>query len=259
MIDRSGEFKAGQGMLVFGFHSVTSRLRQSAASVKELYVASGRDDGRVRDLLAAAAHAGVEARRIDGARLDRMCPNRRHQGVVAIVEARPPSLDLDQLLDGIDGPPLLLLLDGVTDPRNLGACLRVADGAGVHGVIAPKDHACPLNETVIQTASGAAESVPYVMVTNLARTIDVLQERFITVIGTADESTQTLYDAEIPASVAWVLGAEGVGLRRLTRERCDALVSIPMAGQVESLNVSVATGVVLYETVRRTRLAVPPA
>lgn len=242
-------------MLVFGFHSVTSRLRQSGASVRELYVASGREDGRVRDLLAAAARAGVEARRVDAARLDRLCPNRRHQGVVAIVEAMPPSIGLDDLLDRIEGPPLLLLLDGVTDPRNLGACLRVADGAGVHGVIAPKDHACPLNETAIQTASGAADTVPYVMVTNLARTIDELQERHITVIGTADEATQTLFEAEVPAAVAWVLGAEGVGLRRLTRERCDYLVSIPMVGQVESLNVSVATGIVLYETLRRTRLS----
>jgi 23S rRNA (guanosine2251-2'-O)-methyltransferase len=241
-------------MLIFGFHSVTSRLRQSAASVKELYVDARRDDGRVRDLLGAAGRAGVEARRIDAARLDKMCPNRKHQGVVAIVEASLPSLGLDELLDRIEGPPLLLLLDGITDPRNLGACLRVADGAGVHGVIAPKDHACPLNETAIQTASGAADTVPYVMVTNLARTIDTLQERFITVIGTADEAPQTLYEAAIPASVAWVLGAEGVGLRRLTRERCDALVSIPMAGQVSSLNVSVAAGIVLFETVRRTRL-----
>lgn len=241
-------------MLIFGFHSVTSRLRQSAASVKELYVDARRDDGRVRDLLGAAGRAGVEARRVDAARLDKMCPNRKHQGVVAIVEASLPSLGLDELLDRIEGPPLLLLLDGITDPRNLGACLRVADGAGVHGVIAPKDHACPLNETAIQTASGAADTVPYVMVTNLARTIDTLQERFITVIGTADEAPQTLYEASIPASVAWVLGAEGVGLRRLTRERCDALVSIPMAGQVSSLNVSVAAGIVLFETVRRTRL-----
>lgn len=242
-------------MLVFGFHSVTSRLRQSAASVRELYVATGREDGRVRDLLAAALRAGVEPRRVESSRLDRMCPHRRHQGVVAIVEAMPPSVGLIDLLDRIEGPPLLLLLDGVTDPRNLGACLRVADGAGVHGVIAPKDHACPLNETAIQTASGAADTVPYIMVTNLARTIDELEDRSITVIGTADEAPQTLYEAEVPASVAWVLGAEGVGLRRLTRERCDRLVSIPMVGTVESLNVSVATGIVLYETLRRTRLA----
>jgi 23S rRNA (guanosine2251-2'-O)-methyltransferase len=244
-------------VLVFGFHSVTSRLRSQAASVKELYVDARREDGRMRELLSAAAQAGVEARRVDGARLDKLCPNRRHQGVVAIAEAQPLRVGFDELLDAIEGPPLLLLLDGVTDPRNLGACLRVADGAGAHAVIAPKDHACPLNEAAIQTASGAAESVPYIMVTNLARTIDELQERRITVIGTADGTEATLYDIEVPASVAWVLGAEGVGLRRLTRERCDSLVSIPMAGQVSSLNVSVAAGVVLYETLRRTRLGAP--
>jgi 23S rRNA (guanosine2251-2'-O)-methyltransferase len=244
-------------VLLFGFHSVTSRLRSQAASVKELYVDARREDGRMRELLSAAAQAGVEARRVEGARLDKLCPNRRHQGVVAIAEAQPLRVGFDELLDEIEGPPLLLLLDGVTDPRNLGACLRVADGAGAHAVIAPKDHACPLNEAAIQTASGAAESVPYIMVTNLARTIDELQERRITVIGTADGTEATLYDIEVPASVAWVLGAEGVGLRRLTRERCDTLVSIPMAGQVSSLNVSVAAGVVLYETMRRTRLGAP--
>jgi 23S rRNA (guanosine2251-2'-O)-methyltransferase len=240
-------------MLIFGFHSVTSRLRQAAGSVRELYVDARRDDGRARDLLALAAKLGIDARRVDVARLDRMCPSRRHQGVVAIVESRPPVMGLEDLLDSIEGPAFLLVLDGVTDPRNLGACLRVADGAGVHAVIAPKDHACPLNETAIQTASGAADSVPYIMVTNLARSIDVLEDRSITVIGTADGAEQSLYEADIPASVAWALGAEGVGLRRLTRERCDRLVSIPMAGQVESLNVSVAAGIVLFETVRRTR------
>lgn len=242
------------GMTMFGFHPVTARLRQAPESVRELYVDAKRDDTRMRDLIGLAKAAGVEARRVEATRLDRMCPQRTHQGVVAFVTAQPATLDLDELLDRIEGPPLLLLLDGVTDPRNLGACLRVADGAGVHGVIAPKDHACPLNETAIRTASGAADSVPYVMVTNLARTIDTLEERHITVMGAADEATQTLYQADIPAAVAWVLGAEGVGLRRLTRERCDTLVSIPMVGQVSSLNVSVAAGVVLYETLRRTRL-----
>lgn len=240
-------------MLIFGFHSVTSRLRQAAGSVRELYVDARRDDGRARDLLALAAKLGIDARRVEVSRLDRMCPSRRHQGVVAIVESRPPVMGLEDLLDAIEGPAFLLVLDGVTDPRNLGACLRVADGAGVHAVIAPKDHACPLNETAIQTASGAADSVPYIMVTNLARAIDVLEDRSITVIGTADGAEPSLYEADIPASVAWALGAEGIGLRRLTRERCDRLVSIPMAGQVESLNVSVAAGIVLFETVRRTR------
>jgi 23S rRNA (guanosine2251-2'-O)-methyltransferase len=175
--------------------------------VRELYVDAKRDDTRMRDLVSLAQAAGVEARRVEATRLDRMCPQRTHQGVVAFVTAQPATLGLDELLDRIEGPPLLLLLDGVTDPRNLGACLRVADGAGVHGVIAPKDHACPLNETAIRTASGAADTVPYVMVTNLARTIDTLEERHITVMGAADEATQTLYQADIPAAVAWVLGA----------------------------------------------------
>jgi 23S rRNA (guanosine2251-2'-O)-methyltransferase len=149
----------------------------------------------------------------------------------------------------------LLLLDGVTDPRNLGACLRVADGAGVTAVIAPKDHACALTEVAIQTSSGAAESVPYLMVTNLARTIDTLQENGFEIIGSADESEDDLYAATLDGRIAWVLGAEGKGLRRLTRERCDRLVRIPMHGQVESLNVSVAAGVVLYETLRQRQLS----
>jgi 23S rRNA (guanosine2251-2'-O)-methyltransferase len=179
-----------------------------------------------------------------------MCPQRRHQGVLMFVEAAPQVTDLDDLLDKVP-EPMLLLLDGVTDPRNLGACLRVADGAGVHAVVAPKDHACPLTEAAIQTASGAAESVPYMMVTNLAGTISDLRERGVWVMGTADEADGTLYEHSIPRSVAWVLGAEGKGLRRLTRQRCDTLVRIPMAGQVPSLNVSVAAGIVLYETVRQ--------
>ncbi len=183
-----------------------------------------------------------------------MCPGKRHQGVVAIVDCAPPALSLDALLDATSAPLTLLLLDGVTDPRNLGACLRVADGAGAQAVIAPKDHACALTEAAIQTASGAAESVPYIMVTNLARAMDTIRERDVWLLGTDDAASTSLYDEALPASVAWVLGAEGSGMRRLTRERCDALVRIPMAGKVGSLNVSVAAGVVLYETLRQ-RLA----
>jgi 23S rRNA (guanosine2251-2'-O)-methyltransferase len=242
-------------MLVFGFHAVSARLRQAPGSVRELYVDARRDDARMRDLLQLAQRSAVEPHRVDAARLDRLCPGGRHQGVVALVEARAPGADLDGTLDAIEGPPRLLLLDGVTDPRNLGACLRVADGAGVHAVIAPKDHACPLNEAAVRTASGAADTVPYLMVTNLARTIDALQERGIRVIGADDAVAESVFDVEIPLAVAWVLGAEGRGLRRLTRERCDALASIPMCGSVGSLNVSVAAGIVLYETLRRARAA----
>jgi 23S rRNA (guanosine2251-2'-O)-methyltransferase len=237
-------------MLVYGFHSVSSRLKRGGEGIRDLYVASGRDDARVRDLLRLAESAGVRPVLVDMARIDRMCPQRRHQGVLMFVEAAPQVTDLDDLLDKVP-EPMLLLLDGVTDPRNLGACLRVADGAGVHAVVAPKDHACPLTEAAIQTASGAAESVPYMMVTNLAGTISDLRERGVWVMGTADEADGTLYEHSIPRSVAWVLGAEGKGLRRLTRQRCDTLVRIPMAGQVPSLNVSVAAGIVLYETVRQ--------
>ena len=241
-------------MLVYGFHSVSSRLKRGGEGIRDLYVASGRDDARVRDLLRLADAAGVRAVLVDMARIDRMCPQRRHQGVLMFVEAAPQVTDLDDLLDKVP-EPMLLLLDGVTDPRNLGACLRVADGAGVHAVVAPKDHACPLTEAAIQTASGAAESVPYVMVTNLAGTISDLRERGVWVMGTADEADGTLYDHSIPSAVAWVLGAEGKGRRRLPRQRCDTLVRIPMAGQVPSLNVSVAAGIVLYETVRQRMVA----
>jgi 23S rRNA (guanosine2251-2'-O)-methyltransferase len=243
-------------MQVFGFHAVLARLRRAPQSVKDLYVDASRADPRMRDLRRSAESAGVTVHQTDGARLDRLCPGRRHQGVVALVEASMPALSLDELLaQAGDQPQTLLLLDGVTDPRNLGACLRAADGAGVAAVIAPKDHACALTEVAVQTASGAAESVPYIMVTNLARTIETLQDHRFQVIGTADEAQVDLYELELAGPVAWVLGAEGRGLRRLVREHCDQIVGIPMRGQTESLNVSVAAGVVLYETLRQRRLA----
>jgi len=238
-------------MLSWGFHAVMARLARGAAGIVALHVARQRGDARMRELLALAAAQGVRVELVDMARIESLCPGRRHQGVVLQAEAAAPLVtSLEALLEA-QPEPFLLLLDGVTDPRNLGACLRVADGAGVHAVIAPKDHACPLTEAAVQTASGAAESVPYLMVTNLARTIDDLQQAGVTVIGTADASAASVFDVAIPRAVAWVLGAEGKGLRRLVRERCDALVSIPMAGQVSSLNVAVAAGVVLYESVRR--------
>lgn len=242
-------------MLISGFHAVTARLKRGAEGIVELYVAQQRGDARARDLLALARSLGVQAHAVDMGRIDKLCPDKRHQGVVLRAEAAPAlAADLESVLE-THPKPFLLLLDGVTDPRNLGACLRVADGAGVHAVIAPKDHACPLTEVAIQTASGAAESVPYLMVTNLANAILDLQERGVFVVGAADEAAATLYELVIPRAVAWVLGAEGKGLRRLTRQRCDVLVRIPMAGQVASLNVSVAAGVVLYETVRQARAA----
>ncbi|UCE30641.1 MAG: 23S rRNA (guanosine(2251)-2'-O)-methyltransferase RlmB [Burkholderiales bacterium] len=241
-------------MLICGFHAVSSRLRRHAGSIRELYVQAGRQDARMRTLLALALAQGVHARAVETARLDALAGQRRHQGVVALAEPIALAGDLRGLLDALGAPPLLLLLDGVTDPRNLGACLRAADGAGVHAVIAPKDRACALTDVAVQTASGAADSVPYLMVTNLARTIDELRERDIWVLGTTDDASRDLFEVDIPAAVAWVLGAEGTGLRRLTRERCDELVRIPMMGAVASLNVAVAAGVVLYQSVRARRV-----
>jgi len=187
----------------------------------------------------------------DDDRLNKLAGSTRHQGVVARVENLARQHSLDDLLDTVEGPPLLLVLDGVTDPHNLGAALRVADGAGAHAVIAPKDHAVGVNATVAKVASGAAETVPYFMVTNLARTLGELKDRDIWVVGTSDDAEQTLYDIDLRGPVAVVLGAEGTGMRQLTRKHCDQLVRIPMQGAVESLNVSVAAAVCLYEALRQ--------
>ena len=236
---------------LFGFHAVGVRLKTAPGSVHELHVDAGRRDQRMRQLLERSTAAGVSVRDSDDARLTQLAGTPRHQGVVARVAPLPRTHSLDDLLDGVEGPPLLLALDGVTDPHNLGACLRVADGAGVHAVVAPKDHAVGLNATVAKVASGAAETVPYLMVTNLARTLAELKERDIRVVGTSDDAPLTLYQADLKGPLALVLGAEGKGLRQLTRRSCDVLVRIPMLGAVESLNVSVAAGVCLYEARRQ--------
>ena len=240
--------------MIFGFHAVTSRIRHEASTVEEIYVDSSRVDGRMKDLLSAAKSAGVRIIMSDDQRLSSIVGTRRHQGVVAKAGELSLARNLDELLDAIEGPPLLLILDGITDPHNLGACLRVADGAGAHAVIAPKDRAVGLNATAAKVASGAAESVPYITVTNLARTLRELKERDILLVGTSDEIDKTIYDVDFTGGIAIVMGSEGEGMRRLTRETCDALVSVPMFGSVESLNVSVASGVCLYEA-RRQRLA----
>ena len=237
--------------LLFGFHAVGVRLKTAAASVSEVHVDVSRRDQRMRQLVERAQAAHVRVVDSDDARLTQLAGTPRHQGVVARVTPLPQTHSLDDLLDAVDGPPLLLVLDGVTDPHNLGACLRVADGAGVHAVVAPKDHAVGLNATVAKVASGAAETVPYLMVTNLARTLNELKERDILVVGTSDDAPITLYQADLKGAVALVLGAEGKGLRQLTRKTCDVLVRIPMLGAVESLNVSVAAGVCLYEARRQ--------
>jgi len=239
--------------LIFGFHAVTARIRHEASTVDEIYIDANRHDRRMGELIRAAKAANVRIIQADDQRLDAMVGSRRHQGVIAKAGEISLARNLDELLDAIEGPPLLLLLDGVTDPHNLGACLRVADGAGAHAVIAPKDRAVGLNATAAKVASGAAESVPYITVTNLARTMRELQERDIWLTGTTDDAESSIYEVDFTGGSALVMGSEGEGLRRLTRENCDRLVHLPMLGSVESLNVSVASGVCLYEA-RRQRM-----
>ena len=236
---------------IHGFHVVTAKLRQDADSVLEVFVDAKRQDARVRDLLKLAQALGVRVMPVDAARLDGMCGSARHQGVVARVGGTYKVLKVDDVLDGLSEPALLLVLDGVQDPHNLGACLRVADGAGAHAVIAPKDRAVGLNATAIKVASGAADSVPYITVTNLARSLRELRERDIWCVGMADDAEKEIYAVDLRMPLALVLGAEGDGMRRLTRETCDVLASIPMHGSVESLNVSVASGICLYEARRQ--------
>jgi 23S rRNA (guanosine2251-2'-O)-methyltransferase len=239
--------------VLYGFHAVGVRLKTAPSSIIELYIDPGRRDARMRQFVERAQEANVRLIEADGVRLSKLCGSHGHQGVVARVDALAQVHSLDDLLDQLpaDQKPLLLVLDGVTDPHNLGACLRVADGAGAHAVIAPKDHAVGINATVAKVASGAAETVPYFMVTNLARTLGELKERLIWVIGTSDDAPQTLYQADLTVPLALVLGAEGQGMRQLTRKTCDSLVSLPMRGAVESLNVSVASGICLYEAMRQ--------
>jgi 23S rRNA (guanosine2251-2'-O)-methyltransferase len=237
--------------VLFGFHAVGVRLKTAPRSIIEIYADPSRKDARMRQFTARAVEAGVRIIEADGMRLAKLAGSHGHQGVAARVETLKAVNSLDDMLDALQEPPLLLVLDGVTDPHNLGACLRVADGAGAHAVIAPKDHAVGVNATVAKVASGAAETVPYFMVTNLARTMGELKERNIWCVGTSDDAPRTLYEADLKVPLALVLGAEGSGMRQLTRKNCDELVSIPMRGGVESLNVSVASGVCLYEALRQ--------
>ena len=243
--------------VLFGFHAVGVRIKTAPQSVLEVFYDVSRRDARMRQFTDRAREAGIRLIESDGLRLAKMAGSHGHQGVVARVNAVAVVTSLDELLERLEASgvesPLILVLDGVTDPHNLGACLRVADGAGAHAVIAPKDHAAGINATVSKVASGAAETMPYFMVTNLARTLGELKERNIWCIGTSDDAPKTIYDVDLKGPVALVLGAEGEGMRQLTRKTCDELVSIPMHGAVESLNVSVASGVCLYEALRQRR------
>ena len=252
--------------ILFGFHAVLSRMRQHANSIEEILIDKDRIDARMKDLLNLAEVANVRTMQVDRARLDGLAGGSssgqlgRHQGVVArVVDTPIPYKDIHDILESeLTEPPFFLVLDGVEDPHNLGACLRVADAMGVHAVIAPKDRAVGLNATVRKVASGAAETVPFIAVTNLARTLRELKDAGVFVVGTALDAPNgmaapaSLLNTKLDGPIAIVLGAEGDGIRRLTEETCDALVTIPMFGSVESLNVSVASGICLYE-VRRQR------
>ena len=239
---------------VYGLHAVTAVLERAPERCLEIWIAAARDDQRMRDI---KEHARVAGTRVQSVTPDRLAAlvGGAHQGVVASVRPAKPwdERDLLAALEKLQVDPLLLVLDGVTDPHNLGACLRTADAAGVHAVVIPRDRAAAVDGVVRKVAAGAAESVPVASVTNLASTLDRLKERRIWIAGAAGDAPQTLYAADLRRPLALVLGAEGTGMRRLTRERCDFLIRIPMAGAVESLNVSVAAGVALYEA-RRQRL-----
>jgi len=241
--------------VIHGFHAVTSRLRQNAGSVKEVYLDATREDRRARELVQAAESRGARVVRVDEKRLDGLTRHARHQGVAAVVDVTPLPGHIEDVLEALQEPPLLLILDGVTDPHNLGACLRVADAMGVHAVIAPKDRAVWITPVVSKVASGAAETVPYLSVTNLARSMRELKDRGVWLVGADERAEQDLYHARLTGPLAWVLGGEGEGMRRLTREECDELVRIPMLGSVESLNVSVSAGICLAETRRQRQSA----
>jgi len=237
---------------VFGIHAVESLLNKSAESIQVLMVAEGREDKRLNKLMDLARRKNIRVDVLPRRELDKLVRG-RHQGVVAQVAMEPEKDegDLEEVLNALDQPPFLLILDSVTDPHNLGACLRSADAAGVHALIVPKDKSAPLNAVAKNVASGAAEHVPLIRVTNLARTMKWLQDRGIWLTGAAGEAEHELYATDLKGPAAIVMGAEGSGLRRLTREHCDQLTKIPMAGSVSSLNVSVATGIFLFEAVRQ--------
>ena len=237
---------------IFGIHAVQSLLERQPERFQQVFILKGRDDRRLQPLIQGLEAQGVTVQVATRQWLDEAAEGAVHQGILALVKPgrHYQEGDLTDLLEKLD-KPLLLILDGVTDPHNLGACLRSADAAGVSAVIVPKDRSAALNATAKKVACGAAETVPLIRVTNLARTMRLLQEYHIWIVGTAGEADHTLYQSKMTGGMALVMGAEGEGMRRLTREHCDELISIPMAGSVSSLNVSVATGICLFEAVRQ--------
>ena len=243
---------------VYGIHAVEALLQSRPGDIGNIFCQTGRDDQRMQNILDLAEKHGVRIESLPRKKLDDMIDG-RHQGVVA--KATMPQINwveeqFFQQLDSMDHPPMLLILDGVTDPHNLGACLRSAEAAGVDAVIIPKDNSADLNATVRKVACGAAETIPFVRVTNLARTLEKLKQQGVWLYGTAGEAQQSVYEVDLKGPVALIMGAEGKGMRRLTREHCDYLINLPMAGAVSSLNVSVATGICLFEVVRQRAKAV---
>jgi 23S rRNA (guanosine2251-2'-O)-methyltransferase len=238
---------------IYGLHAITALLRQTPERVKQLFLQAGKPEARLKELLTLAHAANIKIQNVSKDMLDQLAENGVHQGIVAhlVTKQKYTEAELPELLDALTEPPFLLVLDGVQDPHNLGACLRSANAAGVHAVIVPKDKAASLTPVVYKAASGAADITPFIPVTNLVRTLNQLKERGIWIYGASDAAKKNIYDADLKGAIAWVLGAEGEGLRRLTRDTCDELFSIPMHGMVSSLNVSVATGVCLFEAVRQ--------
>ncbi len=239
--------------LVYGLHAVQALLERAARQVQRVWYQDSRGDARLERILVLARGARIPLAAVPRAQLDVLARGGRHQGVVAATHVSAPAPDsgLPALLSGLDEPALLLVLDGVQDPHNLGACLRCADAAGAHAVIVPRDRAAGLGPAVRKAAAGAAESVPFLQVTNLARALRELQGAGLWIVGTAGEAQDTVYTTDLRGAVALVLGGEEKGLRRLTREHCDLLVRIPMHGTVASLNVSVAAGIALFEARRQ--------
>ncbi|MDH5735290.1 MAG: 23S rRNA (guanosine(2251)-2'-O)-methyltransferase RlmB, partial [Gammaproteobacteria bacterium] len=237
--------------IIFGFHAIESAINNDPANLLAIWVDPHRHDKRIKDLLAQVEKQGISIEYVKKTDLEKRCGSPKTQGIAGRYRSLTADSEksLDQLL--LKDNLLLLILDGIQDPHNLGACLRSADAAGVDAVIAPKDRASGLTPTVRKVACGAAESVPFIQVTNLARTLKQLKDAEVWIIGAAGEADTVIYDANLTGKLAIVMGAEEKGLRRLTRENCDLLVKLPMAGQVESLNVSVATGVCLFEAVRQ--------
>ena len=241
-----------KNIVLAGFHAVGARLRKDPQTIDKVYVDRERHDKRMAQMRQELEQAGVRVMNVDHARLNGMVSRDvPHQGIVAMAQEIDTGMSFDELMDGIKPDSLYLILDGITDPRNFGACLRSADAAGATAVIIPKDRSASVTPAAAKAAAGAAETIPVVQVTNLAASIVELRDAGVTVIGAAGETDKTIYDFDQTGAFAWVMGAEGAGLRQLTRKRCDDLAAIPLLGSVESLNVSVATGICLYETVRQ--------